>query len=140
MDINILPMLSVDLYELAGSRAERGENVAEETWANSVEMGKQICLLKTPEEIENTKKWILDFGAWTEKEVASWTDDEVNAWLVQCVALDLREMEGCESMADYEQQAKEGTISGRCWFEGIEYVDGEFILGENPVACIYIGS
>lgn len=140
MDINILPLLSVDLYELCGSVAERGENAAQETWQNSIEMGREICLVKTPQEIEATKEWAKDFGAWEDEEIDGWNDEKVNAWLIQCIAGSFREMEGCESMADYEKKAEAGHICSRCWFEDIDYENGEFISGDNPVAGFYVGN
>lgn len=90
MEIEITELMNEDkAHEYSGSVNELGENAGKITWNNA--LNSEITLLKTEDEIQNTKKFLKCFGAWTNEEIESWDDKEVNALLIQLIAGDIRE-------------------------------------------------
>ncbi len=115
MEINITSFVqNEDPFEYSASVMERGENAGQETWNNAKNMAP--VLLDTEDKIEALRKYVKDFGAWDDEEIASWDDNECNALFIQLISGDMREA----SMLDiddfdwdqYEKDASAGRISG----------------------------
>lgn len=126
MEINITRFFNeAEPFNFSASAAERGENAGRETWANAVAEGESNAILRTPEQIEALRRYVKEFGAWEEEEIASWSDSECNALFIQLISGDMREIEsvcmgddGEIDWTEYKRLAKEGTIHGniyRCY-------------------------
>ena len=121
MEIKITSFFEkADAFEFSASVAERGENAGAETWNNAKMQGAFAPLLKTPEEIEALRRYVKDFGAWTEEEIAAWDEIECNALFIQLVSGDMREGEldnepNNDDWRAYEQRAEEGNCSGNIY-------------------------
>ena len=64
---------SPNAFDCSGSRAEHGEDAANITWGNSLELAKRLNILDTEEKIQAAADHFLAYGAWSEKEVAAWS-------------------------------------------------------------------
>lgn len=123
MEIDITAFVaSADPSEFSASRAELGQDAGKITWNNAKAEASLHPLISTDDEIEAFRRWIHDFGAWDDDEVAAWDSDEVNALLIQHISGDLRELEGlCPSddgTIDWDgarELSEQGTIGGRIY-------------------------
>jgi hypothetical protein len=100
-----------DLMDYSSSVAESGQNAAKFTWENALAEANDHPLVTKDEELEYVRRWLLDWGAWDQKEVDAMSDKEVNALLLQFVSGDLREMEMFETPEAYEAAQREGSVS-----------------------------
>lgn len=120
MEINITKFFNEsDAHEYSGSRMERGDNAAQETWSNAVSAASDSALLKTKEELQAMRDWAKSSGGWDAEEIAAWSDTEVNALFIQFVSSEIRQIEslcsddnGETDWEEYEKQANAGRISG----------------------------
>lgn len=90
------------------------DNIGQITWNNA----KQHCAidtLVTPEQQDELRDWIRDFGAWDDEEIAEMGDEETNALLLQFIAGDIQEMERFETYEEYQEAAEQGQVTGRLW-------------------------
>lgn len=119
VDVTIL-IDEIDPSEISGSRAERGDNAAQETWANAKEATAESPLLQSDEERESARSYFAGFGAWEDDEIAAWSDNELDALVLQYAAGDLRELQSCapgDGLGDIdwdkaERLQSEGTCAG----------------------------
>lgn len=111
MEIDITAFVeNADPFDYSHSIAEGGENAGKETWAAALTEGASSPLLTTPEQLEALRKYVKDFGAWSDEEIAAWSDAECNALFIQLISGDLREahLDGElteDAWADYERRA-----------------------------------
>ena len=120
MEIDITRFFhEANAFEFSASRAERGQNAGAETWANAKEEGARAPLLSTPDEIEALRKYVKDFGAWSEEEIAAWDDVECNALFIQLISGDIREtgMFAGDSFdwEQYDRGAEKGRWGGNLY-------------------------
>lgn len=121
MEIDVTRFVSeAEPFEFSASIAERGKNVARETWDAAVCEADERPLLSTNDEVETTRDWFGEFGAWDDDDRAAWSPAEVNALLIQYISGDLREAQslapgdgpGGIDWDDYKKLQQEGTCSG----------------------------
>lgn len=124
MEINISKFMRNDpnpaMY--SGSIAEQGENVAWRTHANALQLAAYGTnpLLDTPDKLAAMRRWAIETGAWSAKEVSNWSAVELNALFIQLVSGDIRE-KGDSTWEEYQEESEYGQVSGAL-FQGI---DGE---------------
>lgn len=91
------------MSEYSASQFERGENAGQLTWeAACAAQEDESDRLVTPEQQEELREYILEFGAWSEEEVERMSDQETCALLLQFIAGDIRSM---------AEDAEEGMLS-----------------------------
>jgi hypothetical protein len=114
-ELNVTHMVedADSMFELSGSRAEHGQDAGRITWNNSKAYGAERPLLTTDELRDAARAHFLEYGAWTENEVAAWSEEELQAIMCQDVAAAIREMEVAEDYEDYKRLCEAGTCSGR---------------------------
>lgn len=102
MEIDISDLQGMDLFLFSHSRAEGGDNAGPETWANAMVQAEITPLMKE-EDLEDFRKYIGEFGAWEDEEIAGWNLQECNALLIQFIAGDVREkkVDYLEDLEDY---------------------------------------
>jgi hypothetical protein len=116
---------TAETWNLSGSIATHGSNVARDTWNNAKQEARESPLLKTPDELDAMRKWAKSTGAWSKTEISAWSDEELNALFIQLVTGDMREAEFEDTDFEdidweaYEAKAQEGKISGAI-FKGID--------------------
>jgi hypothetical protein len=122
MELDITDFVTnAEPYEFSASVAERGPNAGPQTWANAVTEGASKPLLTTPDQIEEFRDYMGDFGAWDDAERAAWSDAECNALLIQLISGDMREsgMDSCDiedfDWDQYQKDSEDGRISGRIY-------------------------
>lgn len=101
-------------YDFSGSIAERGPNAAKETWSNALEQARAEPLLKESD-CDYFRRYMREYGAWSEEEMAAWSIDDCNALLIQLISGDMREgnLDCAEpDWEQYEKDAEDGRISG----------------------------
>ncbi len=82
------------------------------TWANAVKAAKRNPLC-TPEQQDELREWLRDFGAWDAAEIKAMSDAETNALLLQFVAGDCHEL---RVRPGGEQRRMYAGDSGRMYF------------------------
>ena len=117
MEINITEFFNgADPSEFSASKMERGEHAGRETWNAAKIEGEDSPLLKTPAEIKALRRYVEEFGAWDDKEIAAWSNIECNALFVQLISGDIREtgMYAGDSWdwEEYERGAEAGHWRG----------------------------
>lgn len=75
----------------AASVAECGDDAAHQTWTAAMRAAEEYNHIGTPDQIEAFKKFLQQFGAWSEAEVEGWTHQQLNAVFIQWAAGDMRE-------------------------------------------------
>jgi hypothetical protein len=80
------------------------QNIGQVTWRNAVENATDTPLVK-PEQQDELRDWIREFGAWDDEEIAAMTDEETNALLLQFIAGDYQELQSYDSFEEYSEQA-----------------------------------
>ncbi len=117
MEIDVTHMVddSDEMPLLSGSVAELGQNAGPFTWNNSKDYGKAHPLLKTEDDRDEARRWLKEFGAWSEDEIAAWGEDDLQGIICQFIAGDIREMEVAEDYEDYQRLAEAGTVSGNLY-------------------------
>lgn len=116
MNIDITAFFNAaDPSDYSASKAERGQNVAKETWNAAL---VAPTLLSTDDEREAFREWVKQWGAWTDGEIAAWNDEQLNALCVQWVSGDMREAGLRPGMShfewlEYERLCERGTYCGR---------------------------
>lgn len=122
MQINITDFFNACTpCEFSASAFELGEHAGEITWKAALKEAANTRLLKTEEELEAFRKFVLSFGGWTKEEVAAWTELELNALCIQWIAGDMREPadfqldpDSTDDMwEDYIEQSQYSLCSGR---------------------------
>ena len=116
-EINITRLVTdTETWDLTGSVATHGPNVARNTWENALQTAQDSPLLTTEEELQAMRDWAYSSGGWDENEIDSWSDQELNALFLQLVAGDMREI-GLEDSdlesfdwAECEQRQSAGEI------------------------------
>ena len=127
LEFNVSSILSGELSDLSGSRAEHGDNAAQFTWGNANREAANSPVLRA-DQIDDAKAWAAEFGAWDSDEIAAWSDDEVNALVIQYVAGDLRTAQdlcpgdgpGDIDWQAYEALCEAGTVSANIFANGTE--------------------
>ncbi len=121
MEIDITDFFNnADAFEYSASRAERGNNAGAETWKNAKRKAKSAPLLKTPDQIDALRRYVKDFGAWSEGDITAWNKIECNALFIQLIAGDMREG-GLDSdpdesdWSDYQKGAEAGRYAGNIY-------------------------
>jgi len=121
MELNITKFFhEAGMMDYSASRAEIGDNAGVETWASACEDSKEYFLLDDDEKREDFRKYVKDFGAWSDEEIQAWDDVELNALCIQLIAGDIREADLDTDSPDwqaYEEKAEQGQCGGRI-FEG----------------------
>lgn len=123
MEIDITALVAErDMSEFSASRAELGNNAAKITWANACDRASEDDppLLST-DQLPRFRRYVKEFGAWSEEEIAAWDHGECCALMIQFAAGDVREAQSLtpgDGLGDidwpaYEKLAEEGTASGR---------------------------
>jgi len=119
LEIDVSFLLTEDAGQFSASRMELGDDAGGITWENACNAVDQISL--TPEEIQEAKDYIRDFGAWDDEEIDAWSDEETKALIIQFAAGDYREAESCcwddglndiDWDGEYRAQSEAGRISG----------------------------
>lgn len=122
MELNITKIMLNDCLRFSGSRMELGENAARITWDNCKAESADFIEL-TDAQIEESRDYFGEFGAWDDEERAAWTRDEVRALVFQFIAGDIREAEAVAMDDDtgeidagkYETENEAGQVSGRIY-------------------------
>ena len=115
MEIDITRFFNeADPFEFSASRAERGQNAGPETWANAKVEGAASPLLTTHAQLAALRRYVKDFGAWNEEEIAAWDDAECNALFIRLVSGDMRDA-GAEGVTvdDFDWGAYEEMCESR---------------------------
>lgn len=114
MEIDVTRFVDeIDCGTLSASRMELGEDAGRITCRNALREAESNPLARTAEDLEKARDWLRGFGAWTRAELDSYSDQEINGMLIQFIAGDVREMEGFDSLDEYENACERGTCSGR---------------------------
>lgn len=96
------------------SAAELGQDAGKLTWNHAMEDAPEYALLDTPEKLAEGRAFFLEFGAWSEQELAAMTDAEINALMVQNISGDIREVPDMTpenwDWEEYERLAKAGVV------------------------------
>jgi hypothetical protein len=123
-----------DPYDFSGSRMERGDNAAQQTWNNANTLARTFKLLTTPDELDVFRDHMRDYGAWDAEEIAAWSDVECNALFIQLVSGDMREagMDDCDMDEFNWDEYVERQQAGR--------VDGNIFKGMDGRIYYYLGS
>lgn len=110
MEINITAFFATaNPMDFSASIAEIGNNAAKFTWDNAKESG--FNLLDTPEKLEAMRKWAIETGAWSAKEVSNWSAVELNALFIQLISGDIREKGGL-IWEEYQEESEAGQVLG----------------------------
>ncbi len=80
----------------SASQAELGSNAGAITWANANDAAKDMCPLRTSDQMQAMREFVKDSGGWSAEEIAAFSDQELNALLVQWIAGDIRESLGLD--------------------------------------------
>lgn len=128
MEVDITDFITNEnAYDYSGSRAERGDNAAQQTWGNAMVEAARKPMLTTEEQLQALRDHVqaMGFGA----EVQTYPADQCNALFIQLISGDMREAGMDDSFPDefdwkaYEERQSEGHISGnifRCDIPGHE--------------------
>ena len=74
------------------SQAEAGFNAGPFSWRAAMDRVEEPPFpLIDDTNIDQFKKYLATFGAWSDEEIGSWIDEEVNALFLQLVAGDVRD-------------------------------------------------
>lgn len=121
MEIDITRFVkTAEPCEFSASAMELGQDAGKITWNNAKREAADSPLLPV-DGLDEFRRWVKEFGAWSNEEIAAWDIGECNALLIQYISGDLRELESlCYSDDDEygidweksEELASEGTISG----------------------------
>ncbi len=80
MEIDITRFFyNAEPFDFSGSRLERGNNAAQETWDNALEEAERRPLLTTNDQLDALRDHMRGFGAWDDTEIADWTKMQCNA-------------------------------------------------------------
>jgi len=113
--------------DFSASIAEIGKDAGMYTWQAAKESAVDYDFLDNAEKVDNFKKYIAGFGAWTTEEVDAWTHQELNALLIQFIAGDMREG-GLDKQpvdwAKYQVDCETGRCVGRIYGGSMLAVDG----------------
>ena len=111
MEIDITPYVTQhDCRQYASSVAESGmQNIGRITWGNAMRHVSADHIV-TGDQLEETREWFAEFGAWSREELSEMSDQEINALLIQFIAGDVREIEAYDDWEDYEQAAEDGQV------------------------------
>jgi hypothetical protein len=120
MEIDITRFFrEADAFEFSASAAERGQNVARETWLNAKREAANNPLLTTEEQLDALRDDVRGYGAWSCEEIDGWSTTECNALFVQLVSGAMRELEKLcmrdDGEIDWrraEHLSSEGRIAG----------------------------
>lgn len=114
MELDITHMIndSENMCMLSGSVNELGNSAAKLTWSNSIVYSTHHPLLIDRDAINEAKRYFETFGAWSKEELTEMSDTEIQALTIQCVAGDIREMEGY-TFEEYQKASENGQVSGR---------------------------
>lgn len=130
MEINITPLLSLDMFAFSHSRMEGGENAGENTWNAAKEHAASMHppLLATGEAIDAFRDWVSDFGAWSEDEISTWDATECNALFLQFIAGDVRAA-GADSLESMDWEKYQADCeSGRAIGYFSRFDDGQIFF------------
>jgi hypothetical protein len=130
LEVDVTYLFDLDCSEFSASRFERGENVGHETWAAANEQAEEKPLV-TSEQQDDLRKWIKDFGAWDDQEIAAMSEVETNALLIQFVAGEIRELEGLD-LVDDDEARNEASEQGR--------IGSHLYKDDNGRWFFYVGS
>jgi hypothetical protein len=104
--------------DFSASVAEIGKDAGPSTWQAAKEAAVDYDFLDNQEKVDNFKKYIAGFGAWTTEEVDAWSHRELNALLIQFIAGDMRS-DGLDKQpvdwVAYQEQSEAGQCSGRIY-------------------------
>jgi len=117
-----------DLMDFSGSRMEHGDDAGRITWdhcVDYVESGEFADVI-SPDDYDECRDYIRDFGAWDDDEINGWSDTELIALVVQFIAGDLRELVSsdtaiksrtvdCEAYEEYQAGASSEDMCGRAY-------------------------
>ena len=108
--------------DFSASQAERGANVARDTYQAACAEGARAPLLPDEDHRQEFRDWVKAFGSWPKEEIDAWTEAELNALLIQFISGDARELETLTSDKNgeidwtiAEALVAEGIIPGRVW-------------------------
>jgi hypothetical protein len=133
MEIDITDFFkTAETWNLSGSIATHGPNVARDTWNNAKQEANQSPLLKTKNELDAMRKWAKETGAWSREEIAAWSDEELNALFIQLVTGDMRAA-GLED-DDFED------IDWEAYEKWSQDYDGSLYRGDNDRVYYYLGN
>jgi hypothetical protein len=114
MDIDVTEfwrMSDSELMEFSASIAEMGECAGKHTWNHAKQEAERKPLVGE-EGYQELREYFVEFGAWSEEEIATWDGQTLNALLVQFIAGDIREREGM-TLDEFEKGMEDGTVGGR---------------------------
>ncbi len=119
MEIDITRFFyNAEPFNFSGSRLERGNNAAQETWDNALEEAERSPLLTTNDQLTALRDHMRGFGAWDDMEITDWTKVQCNAMFIQLVSGDMRES-GLDTdeinWGKYEKAADEGRVPGNIY-------------------------
>jgi hypothetical protein len=115
-EIDVTHLFDTDCSRYSDSIFNSGlQNIGQITWRNACEDAADEPLV-TPEQQDDLRDWIREFGAWDSEEIAAMSDVETNALLLQFIAGDIQELEDLDLVDDDEARQEacdDGTIGGR---------------------------
>ena len=83
------------MRDYSASCAEIGQNAGADTWQASCENAPDWQFLKTDDDREDFKSFVLSSVGWTdEEEISAWSDNDLQALCLQWIAGDIRECTG----------------------------------------------
>lgn len=108
-------------FDYSASALEQGENTGQVTWGNVCFDAPKWNLLDTEEKLHAFRLFVKESGGWSTAEVERFSNKELNALCIQWIAGDMREPVGfdmgpqmdAEDWEEYEDQSKNGQVSGR---------------------------
>lgn len=113
MEINITKFFkeeNTDSYY--GSVATHGPNAGKETYEAACFAARKYSLLDTPEQEEAFKKYIKEFGAWTDEEIAEWDNDELTGLFIQIICAEMKEGDLNTTEPDWEAYEESSDNAG----------------------------
>lgn len=124
MEINITKFYNeACARDYAASTAEIGNNAGADTWRAACEDAPDYNLLSDGNKLDAMRKWVIETGAWSEKEVDDMDSNSLNALFIQLISGDIREKNEMDGVGmnweEYQAASERGIVSG-CLFEGTD--------------------
>lgn len=88
-------------------------DIGEITWKNAVESPYEYV---TDENKSDIQDHFLQYGAWSEEEIAGWSDEHLDSILIQDIVNSIQEIESSWIAWDwdkYEKETENGQTDGR---------------------------
>jgi hypothetical protein len=98
--------------DYSASVAEIGDNAGADTWRAACDDSEDYFMLDSEEKRDAFRKYVREFGAWSDDEITAWSDKELNALFIQFVSGSMRDQE-CEQDEEYSDISE---FNGRFYY------------------------